>query len=224
MTEYTGPDGKQYDLRHLKPTNYQVSITVDGKRYLVPLVVTFSHHCYSDGDGGAVQPGDPWYLCQDHKGHRVFCPTRWESSLDLPENIGFLINQNKGCYDAKSKGNYLHLRNPNVKFPGNGWYVMFNFKRATLPALVHMSINSHHHRRALPTDIRNARQKPFGMMLAQWLSSKSDLLELLDKGKVPGAIPVEAKTSGLTSSEEGPVDVRFDAGEVANSPEEKKLA
>lgn len=191
MDDFTGPDGKTYKLGHLKPTNYQISITLDGTRFLVPVVVTYSSHCFTDTHDKTVVEDDPWFYSTDNTGPRAFCLTRYASSLDLPENLGCLINDNKGCYDAKNHGVYLHLRNPSPHYPGVGWYVMFKLSKANEPMLVHLKITSHHFRRQLPTNVRNPRTKPFTMVLQQWLVSKPEIVALLKAGKVAGSIPVE---------------------------------
>jgi len=193
MQNYTGPDGKTYGLAHLRTTNYMVSISIDSKRYLVPIVVTFSPHCYTTTRDETVLESDPWFLLSDDTGHRAFCKTRWESSADLGQNVGYLINNNLGCYEASDrKSAYLHLRNPNPKFPGNGWYVMFNFKPADDPSLVFMGIASHHHRRGFPSNVpKRTRPKPFGMVLEQWIRKRPQLVTKLTSGALPGTIPIE---------------------------------
>lgn len=192
MQDYRGPDGKSYRLNHLKTSNYQVPVTSGGNRYLIPIVVTFSAHCYTDTRKKTVTQNDPWYFKTDSTGDRAFCVTRWESSKDLPENVGYLINGSLKCYESTNgDGVYLHLRNPNSKYPGNGWYVMFNFKPADAPALVIMGIESHHNRKQFPTNIKNRKPKPFAMVLEQWVSSKPKLLGVLQSGVLPGTMPVE---------------------------------
>jgi hypothetical protein len=191
MNDYTGPDGKTYKLGHFKPTNYQIGITLNGTRYLVPVVITYSSHCFTDTKKQTVLETDPWFYNTDHTGPRAFCPTRWNSSLDLPGNIDFLINQNKGCYDATIHGSYLHLRNPNAKYLGNGWYVMFKLSRADDPALVHMKIASHHFRKQLPSNVKNPKTKPFSMVLHQWIVSKPEIVETLESGEVQGSIIIQ---------------------------------
>jgi hypothetical protein len=190
MQFYQCPAGQKYDLSHLRTTNYAVSLTINDKRYLVPIVVTFSHHCYTTTNKKTVLPSDRLFFRTDKTGHRAFCPTRWASSHDLPENVGYLIANNLGCYESTvGDGVYLHLRNPNQKYPGNGWYVMFNFKPAHAPALVLMGISSHHKRAVFPTNIsKKARPKPFSMVLEQWLNRKPHLIKLLESGALPGTI------------------------------------
>lgn len=195
MDDYTGPDGKTYSLGHLKTTNYQVPITSNGVRYIIPLVLSYSNHCITTDKDKTVQATDPWfYVAEQNDGetvNRAFCKTRWESSSDLPQNLGYMVNGNLNCYDANKHGVYLHLRNPNPKFPGNGWYVMFNFKKAWGPDLVHLKVASHHHRPRLPSNVKKkAKPKPFGMVLEQWIRSKDEMYQRLQAGVVPGSIPV----------------------------------
>lgn len=190
MNDFIGPDGKAYRLAHLKTTNYQVPLTSEGVRYIIPLVVSFSSHCFTDTRNKTVLATDPWFYALDHTGPRAFCHKRWESSKDLPANLGYLINENLGCFDAENHGKYLHLRNPNAKYPGNGWYVMFNLKQADSPALVHLGVASHHNRPTYPTNIKNRRTKPFAMVLEQWIRSKPAILKSLQEGVIPGTIPI----------------------------------
>lgn len=193
MQDYQGPNGKSYRLDHLKTSNYSVPVSIGGERYLIPIVVTFSPHCYTTTRDNTVLKTDPWFHLSDHTGDRAFCATRWESSTDLGDNVGYLINDNLPCYEASDRRSaYLHLRNPNQKFPGNGWYVMFNFKPAADPALVFMGIASHHRRDGFPSNVpKGSRSKPFGMVLEQWVSKRPELLKKLTTGALPGTIPVK---------------------------------
>lgn len=192
MKTFVGPDGQAYRLDHLKPVDYQIPVTIEDIKYVVPVVVTFSHHCFSDGRKQTVTLNDPWFYISDSTGHRVFCTTRWTSSLDLPGHVGRLINDKLYCYSVHDKGNYVHLRNPNPKFPGQGWYIFFDLIRPSGgAAIVHMFIASHHLRPALPTNIKGKKLIRFPALLTKWIREKEGLYESLKAGNLPNTVPME---------------------------------
>ena len=200
MKTFVAPTGQEYKLDHLKPVDYQIPVTIEDVKYIVPVVVTYSPHCFSDGKRGSVQPTDPWFYTTDSTGHRVFCTTRWNSSLNLPAHVGALINNKLYCYAVHDKGNYVHLRNPNPKFPGNGWYVFFDLKNPTGsgPAIVHMYISSHHLRPDFPPSIRGKKTFRFPALLAKWIRDKEPLHASLKAGNIPGTVPVTGVAVAVT--------------------------
>lgn len=100
---YTGPDEQIYNLEHLQTQRYAIKLKIEEQIYDVPVVLTFSNHCYTDNrneNGSAAKPTDPWFCLTDNKGHRVFCKTRWTASLALPDYLHTIIDKKLDCYRA----------------------------------------------------------------------------------------------------------------------------
>lgn len=177
--EFHGPDGDPYDLSHMAPIRATTSLTIDGRRCEVPLVVIFSHHCYTDGKSGTVSKEDPWYYGTDSTGHRAFCQSRWEQSKSLPVHVRGMIEQRLSCYRLNSSGNFvrIHDQEPRNKF--EGWYIYFSFDRTKEEgeeALVKVSVTSYHYRKAKPGNLRSGESSRFQSLLSQWLKAREDIL------------------------------------------------
>src|SRR5471032_2190156 len=138
--EFKGPDGQTYDLSHVKFTRSQVRLKIENLLYDAPVLLSFSHHCYTDtqnADGSLAKPGDPWFYGTDDNGdHRVFCPTRYAASLALPAYLQTLMTRGLDCFQLKKANNFfrIHDNTVNSNVPNSkdiGWYIFFSFSRAS---------------------------------------------------------------------------------------------
>lgn len=190
---YQGPDGQQYDLDHLQTQRYEMTLKIEEVRYDVPVLLTFSKHCYSDNqnvDGSKAAPSDPLYCFTDDKGHRVFCEKRWKASIALPDYMRTIMQKGLDCMKVNSGGGIIriHDNDPNQKYAG--WYIFFEFGRAKQgPSLIRVNVTSHHHRRQLPDSIRSTEKFKFDSLMSQWFRhpNREDLfLQLKESPKDDG--------------------------------------
>ncbi len=181
VIEFPAPNTQRYSLAHLNPLNFNVSLTINHRLYQVPVVVIFSHHCYTDAKNGSIQRNDPWYFTTDSTGHRVFCVDRWQSSLLLPEYVKKMIADRLHCYRLNKAAHFVRIHDPAKANKFEGWYIFFGFDRSKLgeTAYVRISITSHHYRIAQPENLKSREQARFHVLLAQWISQRQDILQQL---------------------------------------------
>lgn len=178
-TSFTMPDGSVYDLNHMQRMNSAVSVTVNGKRYRIPVVVIFSTHCYTDGKNGTVKMTDDLYFHTDNTGHRAFCEERYNTSLKLPDRVRNMIEESGACYKLDKASNYVHLHDPGKPDKWRGWYVLFTFDRSKAgePVALRVSITSYHYRMKKPDNLRWTGSFKFPALVAEWLRNREDVLQ-----------------------------------------------
>jgi hypothetical protein len=183
LIEFVGPDAQRYSLTHVKPLDFNVSLTINGQIYQVPVVVIFSHHCYTDAKNGTIQRQDPWYFITDSTGHRAFCVDRWQSSLALPEYLKKMIIDKLHCYRLNKAAHFVRIHDPAKHNKFAGWYVFFSFDRGKLgeAEAVRISVTSHHYRIAQPENLKSREHVRFHVLLAHWIGQRQDILDRLSQ-------------------------------------------
>ncbi|MBX9900319.1 MAG: hypothetical protein K2Y28_05995 [Burkholderiaceae bacterium] len=178
-TSFTMPDGTVYNLDHMQRMNSAVLVTVNGKRYRIPIVVMFSTHCYTDGKDNTVEMTDDLYFHTDDTGHRAFSKERYNTSLKLPDYVRSMIEKSEPCYKLNKANNYVHLPDPGKPDKWRGWYVFFTFDRSKEGGVValRVSITSYHYRMKKPENLRWMGSIKFPALVAEWLSKRDDVLQ-----------------------------------------------
>jgi hypothetical protein len=206
---FTDPNGTVYSFDHLNPIHAAVSVTVNGKRYRIPVVVIFSNHCYTDGKRGTVRRDDPLYLTNDRTGNRAFCAVRWQRSLGLPALVAAMIEASLNCYKLDAADGYMHIPDPASPNKWIGWYVCFRFdkSKAGEPVALRISVTSYHHRTTKPENLRWTGTIKFPALVVEWLRKREDFLHLF--------APIEEEGVSALAAEATDQATRPDAPKVA---------
>lgn len=80
-------DGKTYDLLHLQPTQFSLTLQAhkDNPELVILVDLRYSNHCYTEG---ATDVGGREHDMLDHNDWpRWFCPGRHDTSLLLPDLV-----------------------------------------------------------------------------------------------------------------------------------------
>lgn len=109
-------NGQIVEFGHLQPFTMQFDSKSANKRLRVN--VRYSNHCFSFKPTPGVQY-DPELLLLDHsKRERVFCPVRYNLSLDLPSIVKSLNDPSCKVWETSSRRNYTYsVRVDNPKGP-----------------------------------------------------------------------------------------------------------
>lgn len=204
---FKGPDGTVYTFDHMKPFDDAVSVTVNGKRYHVPVVVIFSSHCFTDTRNGTVKTTDDDFLLSDVTGNRAFCPTRYKVSIDLPDQIQGILGQAHAaqCYRLDAASGYIFLHDSDHPNKWRGWYVFFSFDRskAGAPLALRVSVTSHHYRQTHPQNLRWKGSMKFPALAADWMSKRPDFLELFSpiEDEAPATVPAPGQSQDVAGAE-----------------------
>ena len=119
-------DGKNFDFFHLEPIKLLVESASANKTLIAH--VTFSNHCFSRciSNGECLED----FVCIPSKYKtRVFCETRYNLSIQLPEIIKGLNNPSVKVYQTASRRNWTHsiaIENPLGKY-----HVFFEVRNAS---------------------------------------------------------------------------------------------
>lgn len=179
---FTRADGTVFTFDHTASFADSVSVTISGKRYVLPVFVILSPHCFSDAKNGKVQTTDDDYLFTDSTGNRAFCATRYKSSLKLPAQIKSIFSNNHPpqCYKLNAADGYIFLHDSDRSNKWRGWYVFFSFDRSKLgaPLALRVSVTSHHYRQTFPQNLRWKGSKKFPVLVADWMTNRPDFLSL----------------------------------------------
>jgi len=160
MDEYVDPSsGQKYRLTHLGVSAVPFHMKINGNIITVDLVVHYSNHCYTRSR--VAGDDEKFVLFTDRKSdgsldERVFCPTRWKFSKDLPAIIATL-NQSL-CYAGGSREIFYRVKSdpggPRVK----GWYICGRLGVNPARRQLTMSVRSVHHRTNEPHDTRGSKR------------------------------------------------------------------
>jgi hypothetical protein len=211
---FIGANGTTYTFDHMDPLAGDVSVTINGNRYLIPLFVIFSPHCYSDGKNSTVQMTDADYLLTDDTGHRAFCPKRYKVSHNLPGQIRALFDNGHvpQCYTLNAGSGYVFLHdNADPRNKWRGWYLLFKFERSKqgMPVALKVSVKSHHYRQTHPENLRWKGSKKFPVLVADWMRDRPDFIgqftPLEDELAPVAAALVEEIREGAKAAEAEPL-------------------
>jgi hypothetical protein len=182
LQPFNGANGTTYTFDHMEPFSGDVSVTINGSRYLIPVSVIFSSHCYTDGKNGAVKTTDDDYLLTDASGHRALCPTRYKVSKDLPSQIRSIFDNAHvpQCYTLNAASGYIFLHDSDHPNKWRGWYVFFTFDRSKhgAPLALRVSVTSHHYRQTHPQNLRWKGVKKFPVLVSDWMRDRPDFVSL----------------------------------------------
>lgn len=96
-------NGQIIDLDHLEP--FQLDFDVQKIDRKLSINVVFSNHCFTDHYDPAVHASSE--IVMDHLKERVFCPTRYGLSTNLPEMIRSLPTA--PVWQTRHERNYVHF-------------------------------------------------------------------------------------------------------------------
>lgn len=176
---FTDPDTRVvYTFDHLNPIDATVSVTIGGQRYLVPIVVLFSNHCFTDGKNNTVTMNDSLYILTDDTGHRAFCDPRYQRSLTLPTRLLQVIANSDPCFRLSKEGSYIHIHDILTRNRFTGWYVYFKFDnpKAGAAEAIRVSVTSYHYRQTHPDNLRWKGSVKFPVLVTDWLRVRPDNL------------------------------------------------
>lgn len=188
--EFTGPDGHSYGLGHLKTQRYEIKLKIEEQHYDVPVVLTFSNHCYTNDQNDDTTPAkisDAWYCLTDNKSDRVFCKKRWKASIALPAYLHIMMQHGLDCYKTTRAGNSIRIHDNDMSEKYAGWYVFFQFTASNGrgPGIVRINVTSHHHRHRLPDSVRSTVKFKFDSLMAQWCKERPEIMmQLLPVPKI----------------------------------------
>jgi hypothetical protein len=186
---YTDPDGNTFTFDHLNPFDATVSVTVEGRRYIVPITLVFSNHCFTNGKDNTISMDHPLYILTDKTGHRIFSHGRHQESLTLPDRMREVIAAKGHCFKLDKEGSYIHIHDPQSRDKFAGWYIYFKFDqpKAGETVAIRVSITSHHYRQGRPKELRLTMSVKFPALAALWLRSRPDNLARCEQ--VPDDLP-----------------------------------
>lgn len=106
--DFVDPAGNRFDLRHLRPTlvTFRLPPTIMRPSTDVVVRVTYGEHCFTrmPKPGEAFAAGDVY---SEREG-RLFCPTRWAMSADLPRIVASILDRN--CFETDRQNHVLFSR------------------------------------------------------------------------------------------------------------------
>ncbi len=121
-------NGETIEFDHLEPFQLLVPSEKVGRDLTVD--VRFTNHCFSFGDEDTeVEEGELY----DHNGRRrIFCPTRYELSLSLPDILERLNHPAAKVWQTTARRNWTHIvqvDSPELPYEGP-YYVFFEIRKA----------------------------------------------------------------------------------------------
>lgn len=120
-------DGQLVDLSHLEPFTF-VFHSLLAKRDL-RVHVTFSNHCFSHSYDPAIHPVDEKVMGAKSPRPRVFCPTRYRLSQQLPELVRGLNHPKVKVWETSRERNWCY--SIKIDDPEGPYHVFFEVRRAT---------------------------------------------------------------------------------------------
>lgn len=141
---YTEPGGRVYDLTHVHDHNVSCTLpaTIMRPTSTHDVHVTYGLHCFTkDPPPGPVDPAHIYY--RNPEG-RVFCPARYQITLELGGIMATLVDRN--CQEADRRNHVLF--STFVSRAGPQFAVFFKLSKAGGPAPwdANLMIISCHHR------------------------------------------------------------------------------
>lgn len=148
--------GKSYDIAHLATTVVPFYLLVDGQQVTVDLHVFYANHCYTR----SRKEGDPEeaVLFRERKrdgsiDERVFCPKRYQFSLQLPQLVADLSQAL--CYRGSDRQLFYRLKSdPKARKRIYGWYVCGRLDASAGHQQLRLNIRSVHYRTNEPDGVR----------------------------------------------------------------------
>jgi hypothetical protein len=170
-----GPDGVEYSLKHLAPSEIVFDLQIKTENFQIPLWVVYRDHCYSrDLDERKDDNDHSWLLPkkeQDKNRRRLFCRDRWVYSHGLPELIR-LVTKSGTLYRTTQHGLYYKLERSSKIGAGtdDGMYLFFKFSaNRENPMGVRLSVESVHERITRPSNDRGRQSLKFWTALREFV-------------------------------------------------------
>lgn len=122
-------DGQLYEFDHLNPFQLVVPSKLARKDLVVD--IKFTNHCFSYGDEDT--DADEGVLFDQNGKRRLFCPDRYELSLELPGILEAMNSAPVKVRQTTARRNWSHvIQVDNDELPYDGpYYVFFELKRAS---------------------------------------------------------------------------------------------
>lgn len=145
-------------IDHLVDSFLPVEVRIDGESYAVTVRVYYSNHCWTRTRKD--EPEDAILFYEHHSDwvdERVFCATRWEFSLQLPEIVASLSHSL--CLPGRSKEIFYRVKADKTKGDHAGWYMCARLDAIQSKEEITLSIRSVHYRTNRPEDTRGGPQR-----------------------------------------------------------------
>jgi hypothetical protein len=188
---YTGPDGIEYSLEHLAPSEILINLQIKTEILTVPLWVVYRDHCYSR-DFNERNEGDnqSWLLPENprDKNRRLFCKDRWMYSHGLPSLVRGIVESSAVCHRTTERGLYYRLERSSRRGagPDEGVYLFLKLSpNSRNPMGVKLSVESVHERTNRPSNDRGRQSLKFWGALKEFLEKRPEILEAIRKQKAP---------------------------------------
>lgn len=169
-----GPDGIEYSLKHLVPSEIFFDLQIRTESFQIPLWVVYRDHCYSrDLDERKEGDDQAWLLPEkpQDKNRRLFCRDRWMYSHGLPELIRAVMKSGI-LYRTSQHGLYYRLERSSRRGAGmdEGVYLFFKLSaNRGNPMGVRLSVESVHERVNRPSNERGRQSLKFWNALREFL-------------------------------------------------------
>lgn len=135
-----------------------MEVRIDGESYAVTVRVHYSNHCWTKTRKDESEDAILFYEHHsDWVDARVFCQTRWEFSLQLPEIVASLSHSL--CLPGRSKEIFYRVKADKEKGGHAGWYVCARLNAIQSKQEITLSIRSVHYRTNRPEDTRGGPRR-----------------------------------------------------------------
>lgn len=188
---YVGPDGIEYSLEHLAPSEILFELKIKTEILTVPIRVVYRDHCYSrDYNEGKESDDHAWLLPENpwDKNRRLFCKDRWIYSQELPYLVRGIVESGAVCHRTTERGLYYRLERSSRRGAGSdeGVYLFLKLSpNSKNPMGVKLSVESVHERTNRPSNDRGRQSVKFWAALREFLEKRPEILEALRKRKAP---------------------------------------
>jgi hypothetical protein len=148
--------GRSYDIAHLRTKVVSYCLLLDRQQVSVNLHVYYAHHCYTRSRM-AKDPVEAVLFRERKKDgtfdERVFCPQRYEFSLQLPRLMSDLSHA--VCYRGNDNQVFYRLKSdPKARSSINGWYICGRLDTSARHQQLRLNIRSVHYRTNQPAGVR----------------------------------------------------------------------
>lgn len=160
--------GADFDIDHLDQHIETCTWTGAAGQFSCSIKIRYSTHCYSFEDHDEPLPEGSFRFCDQHQQPRVFCPTRFAYSLELPGILKGLCAKPTSPVVLTPEANWsiYRLKMQSPLEAGANYYVFFRVKilngNTGLPTEASLFVES-----AYPRTFRPAasQRMPFGRAL-----------------------------------------------------------
>lgn len=148
--------GMSYDIAHLATTVVPFYLVVDDQQVIVNMHVFYANHCYTRSRKQG-EPEDAVLFRERRQDgtldERVFCPKRYQFSLQLPQIVSDLSQAM--CYRGSDSQLFYRLKSdPKARKGIYGWYVCGRLAPNATHQQLRLNIRSVHYRTNEPDGIR----------------------------------------------------------------------